>query len=244
MPGGVVPAFGETNVIQPGEWVSIYGLNLASETATWNNDFPTSLAGTSVTIGGKPAYLAFVSPSQIRLQAPDDTAVGQASVVVTTPTDITTSTADSPVTLAPSFSLLYKRFVTGELFSGRTVQEHPVKGLTIFLVRPAIPLALARWPRRPAIAWNCSDSGSARRTPPSPRDKPSQVARRSATIATFTSMTSPSRRVSSGLRAPASIRLTSSFRPAWAREQSPFGFRWVACKPKRMCCFRWKVFRL
>ena len=112
VPGGVVPAFSETNVIQPGEWVSIYGLNLAIQTAAWNNDFPTSIAGTTVTIDGKPAYLAFVSPTQINLQAPDDTAVGPISVVVTTPNGTTTST----VTLshfAPSFSLLYKRFVTG-----------------------------------------------------------------------------------------------------------------------------------
>ena len=112
MSGGVVPAFGETNVIQPGEWVSIYGHNLASQTATWNGDFPTSLGGTSVTIDGKPAYLSFVSPTQINLQAPDDTAIGTVSVVVTT----AAGTATSTVTLsqfAPSFSLLYKRFVTG-----------------------------------------------------------------------------------------------------------------------------------
>ena len=55
-PGGVVPIYGTTNIIQPGEWVSVYGQNLAGETATWNNNFPTSLGGTSVTIGGIPAY--------------------------------------------------------------------------------------------------------------------------------------------------------------------------------------------
>ena len=49
--GGIVPG-----TIQPGEWVSIYGTNLASETATWTGNFPTSLGGTSVTIDGKPAY--------------------------------------------------------------------------------------------------------------------------------------------------------------------------------------------
>ncbi len=36
--GGIVPG-----TIQPGEWVSIYGINLASGTATWNGDFPLSL---------------------------------------------------------------------------------------------------------------------------------------------------------------------------------------------------------
>ena len=103
-PGGVVPIYGTVGIIQPGEWITIYGTNLASETALWNGDFPTSLGGTSVEINGKPGYLMFVSPGQINLQAPDDTAKGTVSVVVTTAGGSATST----VTLnefAPSFSL-------------------------------------------------------------------------------------------------------------------------------------------
>jgi uncharacterized protein (TIGR03437 family) len=82
-----------------------------SATSTWNGDFPTSLAGTSVTIDGKSAYLWFVNPTQINLQAPDDTATGTVAVVVTT----ATGTATSTVTLAPSgpsFSLLDAKHVT------------------------------------------------------------------------------------------------------------------------------------
>jgi len=75
-PGGVVPVFGTVNTIQPGEWVSIYGNNLASGNAVWNGDFPMLLGGTSVKINGRAAYLQFVSPGQINLQAPDDTATG------------------------------------------------------------------------------------------------------------------------------------------------------------------------
>ena len=82
--GGVVTLYGTVNIIQPGAWVSIYGTNLAAGTAVWGGDFPTTLGGTSVTINGKPAYLSFVSPGQINLQAPDDTATGAVSVVVTT----------------------------------------------------------------------------------------------------------------------------------------------------------------
>src|SRR5271169_2210666 len=48
--GGVVPLFGKVSIIQPGEWVSIYGANLASGTAVWNGNFPISLGGTSVQI--------------------------------------------------------------------------------------------------------------------------------------------------------------------------------------------------
>ena len=103
-PGGVVPIYGSLAIIQPGEWITIYGSNLASETAVWNGDFPTSLGGTSVEVNGKPGYLMYVSPGQINLQAPDDTARGTVSVVVTTATGSATTT----VTLsdfAPSFSL-------------------------------------------------------------------------------------------------------------------------------------------
>ena len=83
-PGGVAPLYSSSNTIQPGEWVSIFGTNLASVTATWNDDFPTSLGGTSVEINGRAAYLMFVSPGQINLQAPEDTATGPVPVVVTT----------------------------------------------------------------------------------------------------------------------------------------------------------------
>lgn len=110
-PGGVVPLCGVTSTIQAGEWVTIYGTNLASVTATWNNDFPLSLGGTSVTIDGKAAYLMYVSPGQINLQAPDDPATGTVAVVVTTGS----GSATSYVTLdqfAPSFSLLDSKHVS------------------------------------------------------------------------------------------------------------------------------------
>ena len=90
--GGIVPSS-----IEPGEWVSIYGNNLAPGIANWNGDFPTSLNGTRVAIDGRPAYLEYASPTQINLQVPDDTATGAVSVVVTTPVGSVTSTA----TLAP-----------------------------------------------------------------------------------------------------------------------------------------------
>jgi uncharacterized protein (TIGR03437 family) len=113
--GGVVPIYSSMTAIQPGSWVSIYGSDLASGTFVWNGDFPTSLGGTSVTIDNKPAYLWFVSPTQINLQVPDDTTTGLVSVAVTT----ASGTATSTVTLAPygpSFSLLGDgKHVAGEI---------------------------------------------------------------------------------------------------------------------------------
>ena len=81
---GVVPLYGSVNIIQPGGWVSIYGADLAAGTAVWGGDFPTSLGGVSVTINGKAGLSSSVSPGQINLQAPDDSTIGIAPVVVTT----------------------------------------------------------------------------------------------------------------------------------------------------------------
>jgi uncharacterized protein (TIGR03437 family) len=106
-PAGIVPG-----TIQPGEWVSIYGTNLASGSATWTGNFPTSLGGTSVTIDGKPAYLSFASPGQINLQAPNDPVTGTVPVVVTTATGSATSTV-ALAQFGPSFFLLDAKHVAG-----------------------------------------------------------------------------------------------------------------------------------
>jgi uncharacterized protein (TIGR03437 family) len=111
-PGGIVPVGSTATTIQPGEWVSIYGTNLASSTATWNGNFPTSLGGTTVTIDGKPAYLSLVSPGQINLQAPTDTATGSVPVVVTTAGGSATATV-TMAQVSPSFFLLDAKHAAG-----------------------------------------------------------------------------------------------------------------------------------
>jgi uncharacterized protein (TIGR03437 family) len=111
-PAGIVPLYSTTPSIEPGEWVSIYGNNLASATVIWNGEFPTSLGGTSVTINGNLAYLSYVSPTQINLQAPDEATRGPVPVIVTT----ANGTSASTVTLGqfgPSFCLLDSKHVAG-----------------------------------------------------------------------------------------------------------------------------------
>jgi uncharacterized protein (TIGR03437 family) len=111
-PSGVVPLASTVPTIQSGSWTSIYGTNLAASAVTWNGNFPTSLGGTSVTINGKPAYLSYVSPTQINVQAPLDTATGPVPVVVNTPNGTATSTVTlAPV--APSFALVDGKHVAG-----------------------------------------------------------------------------------------------------------------------------------
>lgn len=110
--GGIVPLDGTTSTVQPGEWVSIFGTNLAASAVSWNGDFPQSLGGTSVTIAATPAYISYVSPGQINLQVPGLPSTGPVQVVVATPG----GSASSMVTIAPqapSFFLLDAKHVAG-----------------------------------------------------------------------------------------------------------------------------------
>jgi uncharacterized protein (TIGR03437 family) len=87
--GGVVNAASFQPGVSAGSWVTIQGSNLAGSTRAWSSsDFaggalPTELDGVSVKIDGKPAYVAFISPAQINVQAPADSALGPVPVEVT-----------------------------------------------------------------------------------------------------------------------------------------------------------------
>jgi len=113
-PGGVVPIYSTATTIQPGEWVSIYGNNLGpAQPVTWTGNFPQLLGGTSVTIDGTPAFLYYVSPTLINVQAPNDTNTGEVNVVVTTGGGSSTSTV-TLAAFAPSFLVFdSKKHVTG-----------------------------------------------------------------------------------------------------------------------------------
>ena len=75
--------------VAPGGLISIYGTNMVKSTATLNGwqgrVLPTSLNGTTVTIGGKAAPLLYVSANQINAQVPLDVPAGSQAVVVKSP---------------------------------------------------------------------------------------------------------------------------------------------------------------
>lgn len=71
--------------VSPGQLVTIFGQNLANGVAAATADgsqYPTALGATSVTIGGLPCPLIYVSPTQINLQAPFEVQGPTAQVVV------------------------------------------------------------------------------------------------------------------------------------------------------------------
>jgi uncharacterized protein (TIGR03437 family) len=106
---------------QPGfasaTWVSIFGTNLAQTTRTWQaGDFvgdllPTSLSGVSVTVNGIPAYVEYISPTQINVLAPDDSTLGAVQVQVTTAQGTSNSFTAQKQQFLPAFFIIGSRYV-------------------------------------------------------------------------------------------------------------------------------------
>ena len=108
--GGVVSGASFQAGIVPGSWLTIKGTNLSPVASdTWDKaivggKLPTSLDGVSVNVGSKPAYVYFISPTQINVQAPD-VGTGPVPVTVTTPSGTSVSTTATVATQAPAFFL-------------------------------------------------------------------------------------------------------------------------------------------
>jgi uncharacterized protein (TIGR03437 family) len=87
---GVISAssFGGFREAAPGSFIEIYGSNLAGTSRSWAGaDFvegkaPTSLEGVTVTVNGRPAFVAFVSPAQVNVQVPGDVPAGGSVPVI------------------------------------------------------------------------------------------------------------------------------------------------------------------
>ena len=108
---GVVNGASFTPGISAGSWVTIQGTNLATATRTWRADeivngvLPTSLDGVSVKINGKDASVYFISPTQINVQAPSDTAQGNVQVTVTNAAGTSAAATAQLQSFSPAFFL-------------------------------------------------------------------------------------------------------------------------------------------
>jgi uncharacterized protein (TIGR03437 family) len=112
-PAGTITAvtngasFGAT--IASATWITIFGANLSATTANWNatgfanNLLPTSVDGLSVTVNGIPAYVNYISPTQINVLAPDDPTTGTVQVQVTAAGQKSNSFAAQKQALSPAF---------------------------------------------------------------------------------------------------------------------------------------------
>jgi uncharacterized protein (TIGR03437 family) len=132
--GTVISAgsYGGFDAVTPGTWMEIYGQNLASDSREWGGgDFsgvtaPTSLDGTSVTIGGQSAFVYYISPGQVDALVPGEVSAGPQPVIVTTangpsaPFSISVNPFE-PGLLAPaSFSLNGNQYLAALFSDGAT----------------------------------------------------------------------------------------------------------------------------
>jgi len=86
----VANAEGGVATIAPNTWVEIKGSNLgpAGDSRIWgnsdfvNNQLPTSLDGVSVTVNGQPAYVYYISPTQVNILTPPSAISGSVPVQV------------------------------------------------------------------------------------------------------------------------------------------------------------------
>jgi uncharacterized protein (TIGR03437 family) len=91
-----------------GSWATVQGSNLAAVVDNWNNfivngKLPTTFDGVKVTIGGSPAYLSYISPTQINLVVPPDAGTGPNQVIVTTSAGASAAYAVTVNAYGPAF---------------------------------------------------------------------------------------------------------------------------------------------
>ena len=142
--------FGGFAAIAPGTWVEIFGSNLSATTRPWgsadivNGVAPTGLDDVHVSIGGTPAFLDYISPSQINALVPSSVSTGSVSVTVTNSNGTSagfpvTVNATEPGLLAPSvFNLNGKQYVVA-LFSDGATYVLPQGAINGVVSRPAKP---------------------------------------------------------------------------------------------------------
>ena len=124
-----IEGWGDLTTFSSGSWLQIKGTNLtdvAFRQWVFPNDFsannaPTSLGGVSVTVNGKPAFVNFISPGQVNVAVPDDTAVGPVSVVVTNPNGLSNTFSaqrvpSAPGLLAPPSTFPFSFFQNGKQY--------------------------------------------------------------------------------------------------------------------------------
>lgn len=135
IPGGIVSAaaFGGFPAIAPGSWIEIYGDNLFSGApqqwtlSEFTNDVaPTSVGGVTVSIGGRAAFIDYVSSGQVNALVPSNATVGPSSITLTNANGTSGSipiyvNTTEPGVLAPAnFAIGGKQYIAALFSDGQT----------------------------------------------------------------------------------------------------------------------------
>lgn len=149
-PNGVASSASFAPGIAPGSWITVFGTNFApaGTLVDWsqsivNGNLPTKLAGVSVEIGGKPAYINLVLPGQINAIAPE-VGDGSQTVTVTTPGGTSSTVNTVSQRSAPAFFLWDGKFpvATRNTDGSFAVKAGTFPGLTTAAAKPGEVLVL------------------------------------------------------------------------------------------------------
>ena len=100
-------------------WVTVFGANLASTKRTWtaadmpSGKLPTQLDGAGVTIDGKPAYISYISPTQINALVAADSTLGPVQVTEANHGLTSASATTTMLTVSPAFFISKSNYIAG-----------------------------------------------------------------------------------------------------------------------------------
>lgn len=119
-----------TKAIAPNSIAAAQGTNLANTTAQSqrlsDGTFPTTVAGTRVTVNGRAAQIFSVSPAQINFLVPPQTEIGTAEVIVTNSENFPSRANVSTLRAAPGiFTKTGDGIGEGLVLNADTLQEGP-----------------------------------------------------------------------------------------------------------------------
>lgn len=146
----VIPSFLGASGFSSNTYLEIYGLNLSQTTRLWaGTDFsganaPTSLDGVSVSVNGRAAFIYYVSPTQININTPDDSAVGPVTIQVRNSNGVSNSVTATRGRVSPTlhtvpqFSVRGSQHVVAQTPDFRSYIGTPgmVEGIAFRAVRP------------------------------------------------------------------------------------------------------------
>lgn len=141
--------FGGGQVVARGSHIEIFGSNLAGTTRSWTTAdmngsvLPTTVDNVKVTVGGKSAYMIYVSPTQVNVQVSEDAPLGDSVPVVVTyngypspAVNVAVRETAGSILAPPSFKVGDRQYVVAQRASGQLVSGGNIPDLAN---APAVP---------------------------------------------------------------------------------------------------------
>jgi uncharacterized protein (TIGR03437 family) len=182
------PTLNSTNAANPAflgkagftsnSYLELFGSDFSTTTRTWagadfrGSNAPTSLDGVSVTVNGRDAFIYYVSPSQININVPEDTAVGPVNIQVRNATGTSNTLSVNRTRLAPTlhaipqFTVGGRAHVVAQTPDFRSFVGNPgmVTGIAFTAARPGqtvVVYALGCGPTSPATVPGAVNAANA-----------------------------------------------------------------------------------